>query len=450
MKLHYDFGKTVGTVKPMHGVGQPPFHLGNNGFDDSMLHYLTDANIPYSRLHDVYGYFGGGYFVDTPIVFRDFSADENDPASYDFAFTDVLMTKLKEYGVEPYYRLGVTIENPQMIKAYNIFPPKDFGKWARICEHIIRHYNEGWADGYHLGVTYWEIWNEPDNEEDIRLNNMWKGTAEQYYDLYAVTAKHLEKCFGDSIKIGGFANTGLYLGYLMHEEKYKGPHEPDHWEERAIYHTKFAKGFLERIKRDNLKFDFFSHHSYMDVEKTKQIEACAEKMLSDYGFDDVEIHINEWNTDRTADTRGTTKASADVTAMMIAMQAMKTSVMCYYDARHGLSVYGGLFEPLSGKPTCTCYAFGAFGKLYALKNQVETTGAGEGVYTMAATDGKTRAVLLTNIGEKTVVTTDLGDGYDAYLIDEKHFMTPKKLNVKRFTLAKYETLYLEKKPEPSL
>ncbi len=27
-------------------------------------------------------------------------------------------------------------------------PPKDFKKWAVICEHIIRHYDENWANGY--------------------------------------------------------------------------------------------------------------------------------------------------------------------------------------------------------------------------------------------------------------------------------------------------------------
>ena len=67
-------------------------------------------------------------------------------------------------------------------------PPEDAAKWARICANIVRHYNEGWADGFHYGITYWEIWNEPDNEESIELNNMWKGTKEQYYDLYAATA----------------------------------------------------------------------------------------------------------------------------------------------------------------------------------------------------------------------------------------------------------------------
>jgi len=446
MKLDFDFNKIIGKVKPMHSVGQPPLGVGDDGIDDSMFHYLTEANIPYSRLHDTYGDFGANLFVDIPNLFRDFDADENDPSSYDFAFTDALFEKMTEHNIEPYFRLGVTIENAHMIKPYRIFPPKDPEKWARICEHIVRHYNEGWADGYHYGITYWEVWNEPDNEESIERNNLWKGTAEQYYDLYAATAKHLKKCFGDSIKVGGYASTGLYIGYMEKSEKYQMPHEVSHWEERAIYHTKFLQGFLERCKKDNVPLDFFSHHSYLDVGLTTNIQKYCERLLEEGGYPDVEIHLNEWNTDRTRETRGTTKASADVAAMMIAMHATKMSVMCYYDARFGTSVYGGLFNPLTRETFCTYYSFKAFGKLYALGSAVEVSGSGtDGLYAFAATDGSAKGVLITNIGDKKLVTTNLDADYTVYEINEQHFMTEKKLNCRRFTLGQYQTLYLEKK-----
>ena len=445
MKLNFNFEKVVGKVKPMHAVGQPPFGIGDEGIGVPLIHYLTEANIPYSRLHDTGGHFAENVFVDIPNLFRDFDADENDPASYDFAFTDALLEKMMSAGLEPYFRLGVTIENSHMIKAYRIFPPKDPEKWARICEHIVRHYNEGWANGFHYGITYWEIWNEPDNEEAIELNNMFKGTKEEYYDLYAAASKHLRACFGDSIKIGGYACTGLYLGYMQHEEKYTRPHEVGHWEARAIYHTEFLKGFLERVKRDNLPLDFFSHHSYLDVPRTERVQAYAEKLFEEAGIHDVEFHLNEWNTNRTRDTRGTTKASADVAAMMIAMHKTKMSVMCFYDARFGTSVYAGFFNPLTAEPFCTYYSFKAFGKLYAMKDQVEVTGdLGDGLYAMAATDGERRGILITNIGEDKEIYTNLGRGYTVYRIDEKHYMTKTRVSVKSFKLRKYDTLYIEK------
>ena len=90
VNIKFDFDKKVGKIKPMHAVGQPPTSISDDGIYSGMLHYLKEANIPYSRMHDVGGCFGGNYFVDVPNLFRDFDADENDPASYDFIFTDKL------------------------------------------------------------------------------------------------------------------------------------------------------------------------------------------------------------------------------------------------------------------------------------------------------------------------------------------------------------------------
>ena len=193
-------------IKPLHGVGQPPFA----GVDFSRIaRWLTPAGIPFSRLHDVGGCFGNNLFVDIPNIFRDFDADPADPASYDFTFTDLLMKALTDAGVEPFFRLGVTIENYARFKAYRIHPPKDFSKWADICAGVVRHYNEGWADGFHYNIRYWEIWNEPENHVDPKLNEMWTGTAEQYYALYDVTAKRLKEEFPD-IRVGGYASCGFY------------------------------------------------------------------------------------------------------------------------------------------------------------------------------------------------------------------------------------------------
>ena len=121
-KLTVDYSNIVKQLKPMHGTGQPPLM----GVNCDKFQYLKDAHVPYSRLHDVGGWFGGNLFVDIPNVFRDFNADENDPANYDFTFTDILLKGLDDYDVKPIYRLGVTIENFFEIKVYRTNPPADF------------------------------------------------------------------------------------------------------------------------------------------------------------------------------------------------------------------------------------------------------------------------------------------------------------------------------------
>ena len=59
-------------------------------------------------------------------------------------------------------------------------PPPDFDRYADIAKHIVLHYNGGWANGYHYGIRYWEVWNEPDLGKVF-----WAGTAEQYFALYS-------------------------------------------------------------------------------------------------------------------------------------------------------------------------------------------------------------------------------------------------------------------------
>ncbi|MBR6727168.1 MAG: hypothetical protein IKM08_03150, partial [Clostridia bacterium] len=74
--INLDTSKQLKAIKPLHAGGQPPV---TSSAKDTYFHYLTEAGIPYSRLHDVSGSFGGGKYVDIPNVFRDFDADVNDP-----------------------------------------------------------------------------------------------------------------------------------------------------------------------------------------------------------------------------------------------------------------------------------------------------------------------------------------------------------------------------------
>ena len=165
-KLHVDFSRVHGKVKPMHAVNNGPavrmrdVQNGTMHPFNSNLNEFKSAGIPYARTHDssFYHRYGQEHTVDIYYVFPDFDADPYDPASYDFACTDHYFCGCALANTEVFYRLGHRIEHE--IKKYGIHPPKDFKKWAVICEHIIRHYTEGWADGYRYNITYWEIWNE--------------------------------------------------------------------------------------------------------------------------------------------------------------------------------------------------------------------------------------------------------------------------------------------------
>lgn len=357
MHCHVDFSHALGPIKPLHGVGQPPAA----GSDFSLFHYLTEAGVPYSRLHDVGGMYGGGRWVDIPNLFRNFDADPEDPASYDFTFTDLLITALMEAKVEPYFRLGVTIENDSPIKAYYIYPPADFHKWAVICEHVIRHYTEGWANGFHYNIQYWEIWNEPDNQETIEKNHMWLGSKEQYYELYCVTAKHLKSCF-PHLKIGGYGSCGFYsLKKSFIAEANSTP--------RYDYFIEFLDGFIDYIKAENAPLDFFSWHSYDNVENSVHYAKYAKQRLVDAGYPETEMSCNEWNF-RSRQDRGTYRHAAEICAMMLSFQNLPVDNAMFYDARFGTSQFGSLFHPLTAKPFPAYYALTAFNRLYQAGTQV--------------------------------------------------------------------------------
>ncbi len=434
VKISADFGKVTGKIKPMHGVGQPPMQ----GMNADMMHYLGEAGIPYSRLHDVQGWLGHDLYVDIPNVFRNFDADVEDPASYDFTFTDQYMKRLVENGVEPFYRLGVTIENAHLLKSYRIFPPKDNLQWARICEHIIRHYNEGWANGYRMNVTYWEIWNEPDDCFRNETAAMWKGTPEEYFALYDVTSKHLKKCFGDSIRVGGFASCGFW-GYKddpdMTKFRTKGSAKTD----RQFY-LEFAHRFFAYVKENNCPLDFFSWHTYDTIENSLAEADYCRRMMSMYGFDDVPDILNEWNMYIPFKGRDSAENSAKTLAFMLGMQKKQPSLLCYYDARIGSSRYGGMFSADNWEPFRSYYAFVSFNAAYKLGNEVETSSSGEKVFVLGAKDDAGRKLLLiANYGDTAetlefdVTGADMAKG-EVIITDEEYLHTLTGITIRNNTL----------------
>lgn len=392
-KIKVDFSKIIGKMKPVHAVGQPPI-IGWSS--DKLFHYLTEAGIPYARLHDVGGGFGGGKFVDIPNVFPDFNADPDDPASYDFTWTDPLITSLMNSKVEPYYRLGVTIENEVWRKAYRVNPPEDPEKWAKICAGVIRHYTKGWANGFEYDIKYWEIWNEPECTNGRRV--MWTGTWEQYLELYDVTSKLLKAEFPE-IKIGGYASIGFYALKEMDSEST--------WCKDCQSYIDLFLQFMQYIKDHNCPMDFFSWHSYDEPKYTALYANYVAEKLKEYGYGHAEQHLNEWNCG--PQNRDKACHAAATAGFLISMQNSPVDIGMFYDARCGTSIYGGLFNPMTLRPLKSYWAFPAFNELYRRKDQVEAESDTEDLYVAAAAGDPEGAVLIVNFRNETLdLELDLG------------------------------------------
>ena len=386
--IKVDLKKAVKRMKPMHGGGQPPI-CGKDLTE--YFHYLSEAGIPYSRLHDVGGPYGGGRFVDIPNLFRNFDADETDPANYDFAFTDHIIKALVRENVEPYFRLGVTIENHGYIKGYNTDPPRDYHKWARICEHVIMHYTRGWANGFNFKISYWEIWNEPEGQGP----GMWNGTAEDYFRLYDVTSKHLKACF-PNIKIGGYSSYGLYafapkiVSYPEINQKVTIP--PSKKEEEVL---QFFYDFFKYIKEHGSPIDFFSWHCYSNIRRVPKIDKKLHEVLVELGYGNIETHLNEWNP--VYAEYGTGHHSAEVSAMLIGLQHGYTDLCCIYDMRTNTAPYCPVFDIKTHKPIHAYYSLVSFNQLYKLGTQVKTECDTELLCALCASDGENHALLISNV-----------------------------------------------------
>ena len=262
MDYTINFSIPVGPIKPVNGVC--------NGPSKMTAKYFKKANIPFSRLHDMRTHFHA--CCDIPSIFRDFDADENDPANYDFTLSDYYIEKIKECGTDIIYRLGSSMEQGDF--RFHNEPPKDYAKWARICEHVIRHYNEGWANGHHYGIQYFEIWNEPDTCNKKRaMDGQWTGTPEQFGEFLSVAAAHLKKCF-PNLYIGSYPSCNILTP-----------------ERDAFFRTVFSI-----LREKQVPIDFCPFHCYADdPELTKRYIEKFRTLLNEYGYEDTFLICTEWN-----------------------------------------------------------------------------------------------------------------------------------------------------------
>ena len=375
-QLTFDLTARSGKIKPMNAVNNGPTDPGVRKVKTNFDAYKA-AGIPFARNHDAsfFGGYGGEHTVDVHRIFKNFDADENDPSSYIFEPTDEYLLNTMMAGTEIFYRLGASIEHRYK---YGTRVPRDMAKWARICEHIIRHYNEGWANGFRLNIRYWEIWNEPDCRNADGSNPCWQGTEEEFIELYCITAKHLKACF-PHLKIGGPAFCG---GWILNKP--------------------FYCKFLEAVARENAPMDFFSYHWYgKELSGLADAIRAAQKGLEHFGLGDREKILNEWNYvrgwqaenwDYSLATEKNLKGSAFVAGAMCVGQALPLDMLMYYDARPcGMN---GLFAADTFVPLKPYYAFLMFRELARLGCQIPAPYQTENIYSCAAADEKNAAVML--------------------------------------------------------
>ena len=87
--INVDYSDKVGPIKRMNAVNNGPLMVGKEQ-NRSNYDEFKAAKFPYVRNHDASfcDNYGGEHTVDVHSIFPDFDKDVNDPASYDFFYTD--------------------------------------------------------------------------------------------------------------------------------------------------------------------------------------------------------------------------------------------------------------------------------------------------------------------------------------------------------------------------
>ncbi len=251
-EIGVSFTDEIGTIRNLSGVNRGPIN------PDSPFNFTTgfaNLQIPIVRTHDWYGP------GDRHVIFPDWLADPDDSSNYNFASTDTFITAIIDAGAEVFFRLG---ESWEADPVFNV-PPPDNAVWAKVCKNIVRHYNDGWANGFHYDIQYWEIWNEPD------IDWFWDAPYEEYYEMYIAVAETL-KAYDPTLLIGGPAMA-------------------------SPTNNSFVNGMLSALDSADAPLDFFSWHTYTDGSAYNFIllNQRLRNRLDAHGFTETELILNEWN-----------------------------------------------------------------------------------------------------------------------------------------------------------
>ena len=375
-----DFSKKCGRIKPLNCINGAPRSGGYSLCMDSAGEF-SEMGIPMIRLAPASGEYGLNQFVNIHCIFPDFDADESLEESYNFIPTDQLVVSAKATGAEIIYRLGESSE-PYQRRIYAKCPT-DKEKWARICEHIVMHYNEGWANGFKYNIKHWEIWSGADSSSSFTDG------FDEFYELYRITANHLRARF-PRIKIGGYGASGFYaLNRIDSGEELKA----------AI---PFMQKFFAAVSREGTAapFDFFTWCCYTSNPDELALHIkYARSYLDGAGLKRVKSIVCEYNTSQKRDTPPgiSLPFPSELGASLILAQKNAVDTVIYstsdpHSPDNGLFTVDDYVKP---HRYAAFNAMRAFGRLYKLGTSYETGGDyRKELYALAAGDGESAAVML--------------------------------------------------------
>ena len=160
-------------------------------WQDQLRVARRECGFKYIRMH--------GLLTDDMGVYRE---DARGNPLYNWQYIDRLYDFLLGIDIKPFVELSF-MPNALASGSKTIFwwkgnvtPPKSYDKWADLIRQLVTHFQERYGRD-EVKTWHFEVWNEPDLH-----NGFWTGTREDYFKLYAVTARAIKSVSPD-YRVGG-------------------------------------------------------------------------------------------------------------------------------------------------------------------------------------------------------------------------------------------------------
>lgn len=259
-----------------------------------------DGGFEYVRFH--------GLFHDDMFVYRE---DPQGHPIYNFQYIDDVFDRMLATGVRPFVELSFVPSELAIIKNTTFWwhangsPPSDYNKWADLVHAVVQH----WVDRYGIDEVrewYFEVWNEPN-----LTDSFFRGTQQQYFDLYKLTA-HTIKGINPSLRVGGPATSNFHMDQdAIHSVQASGkPFDPMSIPWKPIW----IDEFLAYCKANDLPVDFVSTHPYpqdfaidepgtpgrshfrRSINSTRDDLRTLRKIIDASPYPHAEIQLTEWSS----------------------------------------------------------------------------------------------------------------------------------------------------------
>lgn len=356
------------SFRPLNGVGGVPGPVEGYADFPDMTPLWRDAGVTVVRSFDWVSRLDTRN--DPTSLFPDWSADVDDPASYNFTATDQWVEAVHAIGAEVMFTVASSIPR-------NKLPAEDIEVYGRVVEHIVRHFSQGWADGPTKPIRIYEFGDQPDFGP---LH--FAGRPEEFYAMYRAFCAAVHRV-DPTLTVGGPATAF--------------PLEPD---------APYREGFLRFVRENDLPLHFFSFLWFADGSRDpldyRYVADELRTLLDRHGFTETDLTLSYWNYLAVPSSSApAAEKGAFQIATAIALQDTVIDHAFFFRADSGRDPHYGFVDPAGvgdedGRPDERSRALALAGRATRGRRLAVTGGDESGLACIAAREGDTVRVLVGN------------------------------------------------------